>query len=73
MAPDVGTLDIPTSPYRPDSEVGVEVSDAIVTGHPDLDDSMRSIRIPRIIFNTHYYNNKKVCLTIHISAVLQRV
>ena len=73
MAPDVGTLDIPTSPYRPDPEVGVEVSDAIVTGHPDLDDSMRSIRNPRIIFNTHYYNNKKVCLTIHISAVLLRV
>ncbi len=46
---------------------------SIVTGHPDPDDSMRSIRIPRIIFNTHYYNNKKVCLTIHISAVLQRV
>ena len=36
MASDVGTLDIPTSAYRPDSEVGVEVSDAIVTGHPDL-------------------------------------
>ena len=41
MTPDVGTLDIPTSAYRPDSEVGVEVSDAIVTGHPDLDDSKR--------------------------------
>ena len=53
MALDVGTLDLPSSPYRPDLEVGVEVLDAIVIDHLDYDDRMRSIWFPRIIYTLY--------------------
>ena len=43
LAADVGEVDIPPFAYRPDLEVGVEISDAIVAHQPCADDRHRSI------------------------------
>ena len=44
LAADVGALDIPASAHRPDSEVGVEISDAVVIDQSCLDDDCCGIR-----------------------------